>query len=117
MVNSIRTPKRGVTANSRRIAEAVDNEEWQKVRVSMKGTSTAEKLVTLEKYFTSFVHGHDAMRHEFFASQSKACLNGECDVCIRVDNYIKALCRGGQLFAGESLHTAIMSDWKLDIKK
>ena len=85
MVNSIRTPKQGVTANSRRIAEAVDDEKWQEFRVSLKGLSTEDKIRRLRSYDWNGEHeGEEA----------------DCDTCIRIDNYIKALCRGGQLAAG-----------------
>lgn len=96
MTNSIRTPRQGVTANSKRIAQAVDQEEWQLFRLRMKGKSTQDKLDMLRAYFDEKVNGD--------------CLDGTDsydDVCIRVDNYIKALCRGGQLYAGESLETAL----------
>jgi len=86
MANSIRTPREGVTANSRRIAQAVDNEEWQKFRLSMKGVSTFDKLTMLEGYYDNAVDTDDEVEVE--------------DVKIRIDNYIKALCRGGQLEAG-----------------
>ena len=87
MPNSIRTPKQGTTDNSRRIAAAVDNEEWQKVRLSMKGISTFDKLTVLESYYDNMVD--DDIDEDEFAK-----------VKLRIDNYIKALCRGGQLEAG-----------------
>jgi hypothetical protein len=103
MANSIRPPRQGVTANSRRIAEAVDDEEWQKVRLSMKGISTEEKIDVLVDYYEegsgSNFSGHinkDGAEH-FADGQVNSY---DCDVCIRIDNYIKALCRGGQLQAG-----------------
>jgi hypothetical protein len=116
MANSIRTPRQGKSATSKRIAEAVDNEDWQKYRLAMKGKSTKLKLVMLARYYD------EGAQH---------WLNGKCDEhCtlyvddeefenykIRVDNYIKALCRGGQLWAGESLETALAADWKLTIKR
>lgn len=88
MPNSIRTPKKGLSATSRRIAQAVDDEEWQKFRLSMKGKDTFTKLDMLRGYYSYNIHPHEQ-------SQSDA---KNCDICIRVDNYIKALCRGGQLF-------------------
>jgi tRNA uridine 5-carbamoylmethylation protein Kti12 len=95
MANSIRTPRQGVTASSRRIAEAVDDENWQKVRLSMKGISTAEKLDVLEKYYDENIDAHK------YADVSIAAEEREReDIKIRIDNYIKALCRGGQLEAG-----------------
>lgn len=97
MANSIRTPKQGVTANSRRIAEAVDNEEWQEFRVSLKGTSTQYKINQLEQYWLT--------SHDWDVPGGH---NGsDCDVCIRVDNYVKALCRGGQLHTGMSLENIV----------
>lgn len=106
MTNSIRNPRQGRSASSRRIAEAVDNEEWQKFRLSLKGLSTRSKLGRLRQYFDEKV--------------ASDCLTGKDnydDVCIRVDNYIKALCRGGQLWPGTSLETALLSKWNLAIKK
>lgn len=107
-----RVPSKGKTAGSKRIAEAVDNEEWQKVRHSMKGTSTVKKLETLKDYwwFT-----HDTQIRGSWVSGSIA-EHADCDICIRVDNYIKALCRGGQLYGGESLESAIEANWDLKIK-
>jgi hypothetical protein len=82
MANSIRTPKQGTNATSRRIAQAVDNEEWQKFRLSLKGKSTPQKLAMLDKYY-------DENRN--------AVEQHPNDVFIRVDNYLKALARGGQI--------------------
>jgi hypothetical protein len=103
-MNSIRTPKEGTTVSSKRIAQAVDNEDWQKFRVALKGITTRMKLRMLEEYNDTEPH---TGRHE----------ENDCDTCIRVDNYIKALCRGGQLEAGESLDSAIKAEWKLRVLK
>ena len=108
MSNSIRTPRQGATANSRRIAQAVDNEEWQKFRVSLKGTSTQTKLWKLEEYIKSNCG---------CAHNDMIMVDTDCDYCVRVDNYIKALCRGGQLWSGETLQTALMQDWTVHIKR
>lgn len=89
MSNSIRTPKQGTSNNSRRIAEAVDDEEWQRFRVSLKGKSTMDKLWLLKAYI------NDSTEED------------EVDVLIRVDNYLKALARGGQIekvTEGDYLH-------------
>jgi hypothetical protein len=88
MPNSIRTPSEGTHATSRRIAEAVDNEAWQRFRVSMKGKSTSEKLDMLEAYYDNQVDENNLVADDIE------------DVKLRIDNYIKALCRGGQLEAG-----------------
>jgi len=81
MTNSYRNPKPGTNATSRRIAKAVDDEEWQKFRVSLKGQSTTTKLRRLKRYYEDGI--------------------GEADVEIRVDNYLKALARGGQIHVVE----------------
>lgn len=108
MTNSIRTPRQGVTANSRRIAEAVDNELWQEFRVSMKGQTTQRKLEMLRNYWNTQIHGHVIREVADYA---------DCDICIRIDNYLKALCRGGQLYGGESLMTVLEQAWNPPIKK
>lgn len=116
MANSIRTPREGLTNNSRRIAEAVDDEEWQLFRVSMKGKSTAEKLRMLHEYYDrEYVNSPDpdTLPIEEW-EREKIRLQ---DVRIRVDNYIKALCRGGQLWSGETLQSVLNVDWKPVIRK
>ena len=90
------------------IRRAVDQQEWQIFRIRLKGKPTRTKLELLREYFDEKVSGD--------------CLDGTDsydDVCIRVDNYIKALCRGGQLHAGESLETALSAQprFALQIRK
>jgi hypothetical protein len=100
-------------ASANRIAEAVNNEEWQEFRLSLKGLLTDTKLIKLHNYWTG-------------SSQHAVCFQCEdhiydmcihCDICLQVDNYIKALCRGGQLYPGESLRTALRQNWKLKIRR
>jgi hypothetical protein len=70
-----------------RVAEAVNNEAWQKFRRTMKGQTTARKLEMLGVYYD--------------AAASLATSDDDLEyVKIRIDNYIKALCRGGQLDPG-----------------
>lgn len=57
-------------------------EDWQKFRVSMKGHSTKEKLFCLGAYFVQHLSGTD---------RQKLIRN------IRINNYLGALIRGGQL--------------------
>lgn len=119
MTNSIRTPRQGVTANSKRIAEAVDDELWQTFRLALKGLATDMKLSLLSSYYDEGQHHYNL--------KGNTCDYEDCEIVvddhewenyqIRIDNYIKALCRGGQLYAGESLETALAADWKLRIKK
>jgi hypothetical protein len=108
MANSIRTPRQGTTPGSRRIAQAVDNEQWQEFRLALKGTRTQTKLNRLKRYYEV-----DGVRHP---AHTQGIDLADCDICIRIDNYIKALCRGGQLFAGESLQSVIDSGWNPAIK-
>lgn len=104
MTNSIRIPKQGMTVNSKRIAQAVDDEDWQEFRVSMKGKTTREKLDMLCAYYDSMMDDSDLADEEIL------------HVVIRVDNYIKALCRGGQLYGGESLQSLLNCNWLPKIK-
>ena len=107
---TIRVPKQGVTAMSRRIAQAVDDQKWQEFRLSMKGKTTLRKLQMLKLYYTRVHKGnHDIL--------DRYSVDMDCDVCIRIDNYIKALCRGGQLGPKESLQSALNVHWHLDVIK
>ena len=109
MSNTIRTPKQGTTKRSHRIAQAVDNEEWQYFRVGLKGVNTREKLARLRTYYEVSSHAH--------YPDKGADTDDNCDVCIRIDNYIKALCRGGQLKSDESLATALSARFNLEVIK
>lgn len=115
MPNSIRTPKSGKTAYSRRVAQAVDNEDWQKFRLSMKGKPTETKLEMLQKYWTDKHNSHTGRLFYDSAMHFADWMN--CPFCVRVDNYIKALCRGGQLCPRESLDTVLNQDWHPNIVK
>ena len=87
-----------------RVRVAVADPDWQKVRLSMKGISTDEKIKTLEMYYDD--HTRLSVSDEEFEL-----------VKIRIDNYIKALCRGGQLFAGMTLNTMLTNRWNPIINK
>ena len=58
------------------IATAVDDDEWQRFRVSLKGKTTSEKYLCLIWWLST----HKTRRAE-----------------IQVTNYVNALKRGGQL--------------------
>ena len=98
-----------------RVARAVNNELWQEFRLALKGRPTKEKLALLRDYY-----------EEGFYHRTGPCTVRGCvlpigpeafeDCKIRIDNYIKALCRGGQLYPGESLETALANGWDLRIK-
>jgi hypothetical protein len=87
-----------------RVRVAIRDPEWQKFRRSLKGMDTASKLNNLRAYNQDSPH--------YFKEY-----NRECPWCVRVDNYLKALARGGQLYAGVSLEQALAWDWNLRIRK
>lgn len=68
------------------VYEASDHEEWQLFRVSLKGLTTYEKLYCLDRYLEQVnFNGDEADQRQ---AQKEKC---------RIDNYIGALVRGGQL--------------------
>lgn len=74
---------RRVTSCTRaEIREAIADEGWQRFRRSLKGLSTEDKLQQLEGYIS---------RREM--SRGKMTRIEQ----VRIDNYINALLRGGQL--------------------
>jgi hypothetical protein len=115
MSNSIRTPRQGKSATSRRIAEAVDDEEWQKFRLSLKGLDTESKLNSLREYYEDMQKHLDPDRWDMEDWPMLGIMLE--DVRIRVDNYLKALARGGQLPKGVSLEQALLWDWNLRVIK
>ena len=68
--------------NMRQILEAVDDAKWQKFRLSLKGIATTEKLLRLSDWLDAAFLRDGAIHWK--------------DQC-RVDNYVNALKRGGQL--------------------
>lgn len=93
-----RTPSKGTTETSRRIAEAVDDDAWQKFRYSLKGMSTDYKLRRLRDYLIS-------------------CEDDKSKVRLRVDNYLKALARGGQIAAQQDDYVMHLVNGTLTIRK
>lgn len=89
-----------------RVLKAVADGTWQAYRISMKGEPTSVKVRMLKDYWETTDHDCD-----------QGTSPERCNVCIRVDNYLKALCRGGQLYPGESLQTALRVDWAIDIRR
>ena len=72
----------------------VEDAEWQKIRLSMKGKPTHEKLAILKNWWDTNILD---MLEKYGASESfaetKRCLRFE----VQVGNYLGALRRGGQL--------------------
>lgn len=79
------------------VQRAVNNGAWQSFRKSLKGKPTQEKIDLLQCHWIAF--------------------GAERTTQIQIDNYIKALCRGGQLPKGTSLDTLVDSNWKVVILK
>ncbi len=69
------------------VYEAQGHREWQLFRVSLKGLNTWDKMRALKNYF-------DKTAYNISSTQEQIEL-----ACIRVNNYIGALRRGGQLNA------------------
>jgi hypothetical protein len=70
-----------------RIAEAVHDPDWQEFRKSLKGKSTKDKLAELVEYWNESEHTSNTLYPDTVT----------CIICIRIDNYLKALSRGGQI--------------------
>jgi len=62
----------------------VQDQSWQKVRLSMKGISTPDKLKVLAAYRAECIEND---RHGMLTQRYQ----------VQIDNYINALKRGGQL--------------------
>jgi hypothetical protein len=100
MANSIRTPKENTPQH---IKEAVDNEEWQKFRLSLKGTQTSSKLSSLRQYLA------EGLRLNLLEYNLRKT---------RVDNYLKALARGGQIEpAPWGMYVADLNSGCLEIRR
>jgi hypothetical protein len=91
-----------VKARQARIAEAVDDYDWQKFRTSLKGLSTTRKLDKLQNYWeveaerlAIWTVEADTNDEEDVADEAA---RREDDIAIRVDNYLAALARGGLIF-------------------
>jgi hypothetical protein len=82
----VRVWYRDVSSWSRNmIHSSINNDGWQRFRLTLKGLSTEDKLDNLEGY---------CQRREKDGNRMSAV-----EKC-RVDNYINALLRGGQLVRG-----------------
>jgi len=67
------------------IMTAIDDDDWQTFRKSLKGLPTEDKLDQLYHYLHKFFEESETNYGEFFVRE------------IRVVNYLNALKRGGQL--------------------
>jgi hypothetical protein len=82
----------------------VQHKEWQKVRLSMKGKPTHEKLAILEAWWDK----HQP-RYNHHAGPSEVRMDARtAHICeIQVGNYLGALRRGGQLDADNQIRKYI----------
>lgn len=89
------------------IAQAVADPAWQKFRLSLKGLPTKEKLHRLLDYDneTRQMQPHESQQGLEFAER-----------IIRVDNYLKALARGGQIAVSNGYMTGLR-DGKIKVQK
>jgi hypothetical protein len=97
-----------------RVLEAVQDEEWQQFRKSLKGMDTASKLNNLRDWYNDRPHTHVTQE---FPGGTATHGRPECKPCVQIDNYLKALARGGQLYRGVNLIDAITWNWNLRIRK
>jgi hypothetical protein len=97
-----------------RVLEAVRDPEWQKFRKSLKGMDTASKLNNLRDWYNDRPHTHEV---ETLAGGSLTHGRDTCAPCVQLDNYLKALARGGQIHAGINIVAAVGWDWNLRIRK
>jgi hypothetical protein len=80
-----------------RVLKAVDDPVWQEFRKSLKGKDTADKLRLLWVYWIKD------------QSNTRA---------LQVDNYLKALARGGQLYPGVTFEQFRLETWEsIEIRK
>ena len=70
------------------VYEADDVENWQRFRVALKGLSTHEKLLMLRRRFEKYKDSIHVTSQGYPFARVEKC---------RVDNYLGALVRGGQL--------------------
>ena len=82
---------------------AVMNSEWQKVRLSMKGQDTFQKIRTLETFWDRQMHeAHKIESAEWSGTNSHQANEARANALkwateVQVGNYLGALRRGGQL--------------------
>lgn len=78
--------------NLSQIHEAIADSRWQKFRISMKGVPTETKLDMLQDYLNTMTTVYECEVEDLKEVDWKE----QC----RIDNYINALKRGGQLNVG-----------------
>lgn len=75
--------------NMDQIWEAIKDDRWQAFRISLKGIPTTDKLLKLDTYLMQAAMRNKCTIEELHLKDWK-------EKC-RIDNYINAILRGGQL--------------------
>lgn len=103
-------------ASREQILEAVADENWQMYRKAMKGKATKQKLRMLSYYYDEGLYHYRGLC-TYECGLPKKDEQVWMNYQIRIDNYLKALARGGQLYPGVNLKEALDKDWELPIRK
>jgi hypothetical protein len=96
------------------VLSAVRDPEWQIFRKSLKGMDTASKLNNLRDWYNDRPHTHNTQR---LPGGTVTHGRETCKPCVQLDNYLKALARGGQLPGGVNVVDAVVWDWNFRIRK
>lgn len=93
--NEKRAVARGYSPHDVRI-HCVENGEWQKIRLSMKGVDTTEKLSILEAWWDKQMAEAERLDNEGGVGVLRSAALVKATE-IQVGNYLGAIRRGGQL--------------------
>jgi hypothetical protein len=99
-------------AHIERVLEAVKDEEWQRFRTSLKGKATGDKLNDLRDWWVDRHVSDIVLFPELHIDKWAGC-----DTCVQIDNYLKALARGGQLEHGVGIRVAILWNFNLKVRR
>ena len=95
--NEKRQTARGYSPHDVRI-HCVENSEWQKIRLSMKGVDTTKKLSILEAWWDKRMkEAENLIKSNFYASDVPRGKALKWATEVQVGNYLGAIRRGGQL--------------------
>jgi hypothetical protein len=95
-----------------RVLEAVKDEEWQRFRRTLKSTPTEDKLNNLREWWKDRHPKEVLLFPDLHVAEWTSCTT-----CVQVDNYLKALARGGQLEHGVNVREAVLWAFNLKVRK
>jgi hypothetical protein len=105
-------------ATRTQIRIALENPDWVQFRELLKGKSTKDKLDLLHEHMYDWQYfGHSYLDGQEAWSQhvhDKTTGPKPCMLCIRVDQYLKGLVRGGQLKTGTTLQYMVDHNWEYE---